>query len=79
RLAGLVGGMSSTLFALPGTTGLDIKSLQGPLAPELRHLSPETLRHLLDHVGPASSCFVAAGRSGMRPELVKLCEAGASS
>lgn len=79
RLAGIVGGMSSALFALPGTTGLDIKSLQGPLAPELRQLSPETLRGLLDHVGSASSCFVAAGRSGMRPELVKLCEAGASS
>ena len=79
RLAGLVGGMSSSLFALPGTTGLDIKSLQGPLAPELRQMSPETLRSLLDHVGSASSCFVTAGRSGMRAELVKLCEAGASS
>lgn len=79
RLAGMVGDMSSALFALPGTTGLDIKSLQGPLAPELRQLSPATLRELLDHVGPASSCFVAGTRIGVRPELAKLAEVGASS
>jgi len=79
RLAGLVGAMSSALFALPGTTGLDIKSLQGPLAPELRQLSPSTLRDLLDHVGLASSCIVSGSRPGVRDELAKLFEAGASS
>ncbi len=79
RLGGLVGGMSSALFALPGTTGLDIKSLQGPLAPELRQLSPETLGQLLGHVGPASSCIVTGGQPDVRPELAELFEAGASS
>lgn len=79
RLAGLVGGMSSALFALPGTTGLDIKSLQGPLAPELRELTPEILGQLLDHIGSASSCIVAGGRPGVRAELVTLFDAGASS
>lgn len=79
RLAALVGGMSSALFALPGTTGLDSKSLQGPLAPELRELSPEALNELLDHVGAASSCIVVGGQTGSRAELGPLFEAGASS
>ena len=79
RLADRVSGMSSALFALPGTTGLDIKSLQGPLAPELRQLGPDTLTRLLAHVGEASSCLVPAERSGIRAELVGLYEAGASS
>jgi diguanylate cyclase (GGDEF)-like protein len=79
RLAALVGDMSSALFAVPGTTGLDIKSMQGPLVPELRQLSPDTLRHLLDHVGPASSCTMVGSRPGVPRELGKLFEAGASS
>lgn len=79
RLAALVGDMSSAMFALPGTTGLDIKSLQGPLAPELRRLSPSTLRHLLDHVGSASSCIVSGTRPSARPEMAELSKAGASS
>ena len=79
RLAALVGAMSSALFALPGTTGLDVKSLQGPLAPELRQLGPATLRELLGHVGSASSCIVSGSRTGVRAELAKLSEAGASS
>lgn len=79
RLADLVSGMSSALFALPGTTGLDIKSLQGPLAPELRQLSPDTLDRLLAHVGDASSCLVPGGREGIRPEFARMFEAGASA
>jgi diguanylate cyclase (GGDEF)-like protein len=79
RLADLVAGMSSALFALPGTTGLDIKSLQGPLAPELRRLSPGTLQHLLAHVGDAASCLVAGGQEGIRDEFARLFEVGASS
>ena len=79
RLACVVGGLSSALFALPGTTGLDIKALQGPLAADLRKLTSSELGVLLDHIGQASSCIAIAGHDEAGPALTKLLGAGASS
>lgn len=79
RLASDVSGMSSALFAIPGTTGLDVKALLGPLSPELRRLSPDTLLALRNQIGAASSCVVAGAAAGLSPELTRLYDAGASS
>lgn len=79
RLACVVGGLSSALFALPGTTGLDTKAVQGPLASDLRRLSPSTMAKLLDHVGDAASCIAVAGHDQSGPALRQMLDAGASS
>jgi diguanylate cyclase (GGDEF)-like protein len=79
RLARQVGGTSSGLFALPGTTGLDCKGVLGPLAPDLRRLTPALLAELLEGIGPASSCIAVAGEPGARPAISNLLEAGAST
>lgn len=78
RLAVDVSGLSSALYALPGTTGLDAKSALGPLATDLRRIGPAELGQLLHHIGSASSCM-ATGQHGSPPVLTTLLEAGASS
>jgi diguanylate cyclase (GGDEF)-like protein len=79
RFAVQVGALSSALFALPGTTGLDGKGVLGPLAPELRRLSAATLLRLLESIGTASSCLVVSGSADGLPGIGSLLEAGAST
>jgi len=79
RLATQVGALSSGLFALPGTTGLDCKGVLGPLAPELRRLTPVALSQLLDSIGPASSCIAVAGQPDTRPLIGSLLQSGAAT
>lgn len=79
RLATQVGGLSSALFALPGTTGLDCKGVLGPLAPDLRRLSPTALSQLLDVIGAASSCIAVAGEPDPHHAMSALLEAGATT
>jgi len=79
RLAAQVGGLSSGLFALPGTTGLDCKGVLGPLAPELRRLAPAAMLECLEGIGVASSC-IAVGREGDHgPVVAPLLAAGAAT
>jgi len=79
RLASQVGGLSSGLFALPGTTGLDSKGVLGPLAPELRRLGGSAMAQLLESIGPASSCIAVGGQPDTRPAIRTLLDAGAST
>ena len=79
RFASQVSGLSSGLFALPGTTGLDCKGVLGPLAPELRRLASLDLLRCLEHLGPASSCFAVAGTTETQPVITTLLESGAAT
>jgi len=79
RLAAQVGGLSSGLFALPGTTGLDCKGVLGPLATELRRLSPAAMHACLERIGPASSCHAVGGDGDHDPVIGPLLAAGAAT
>ena len=79
RLASDVSGMSSALFALPGATGLDVKALLGPLSPELRRLTPDSLHALRERIATASSCVAVGEDPDLSSELSRLYTAGASS
>ncbi len=79
RLASLVGGLSSAMFAVPGASGVEIKAVQGPLGAELRLLSPGTLAGLLDYLADASSCLSTTPGGDDGEVLTQLRAAGACS
>jgi len=79
RLACQVSSLSSGIFALPGTTGLDCKGVLGPLAPELRRIGPGELLQCLERIGAASSCFATAGVAETQPVITALLESGAAT
>ena len=81
RMACEIAGMSSAMFAMPGSAEMpEVKALQGPLGPELRGLSGPTMAELSRDLEQVSSCMSSGDDDGLaKPAMTVLRHAGASS
>lgn len=81
RMACEISGLCSAILAMPGAHQVpELRALQGPLGPELRGLTTQTLAALSKDLEQVSSCMSSGDDDGVsKAAMMALRQAGASS